>query len=443
MTELCGKRVLVIGLGRTGRSVARFAASRGAQLVLCEQRPDVETDGLPAGAELHAGGEDPGGLSSVDLVVPSPGVARDHPLLRRALALGIPIVSEIELASWHIRCDLVAITGTNGKSTVTTMLAEILRAGGTRVFAGGNLGVPLIEAAGNDYDVVVAEVSSFQLEWVASFRPRVGIYLNLSEDHCERYRDLNEYGEFKARLFENQRANDWAVLNRDDPRVWALAGRLKARVVSFSVCAREGEDAAVWVEDGALRFVVDDRAGSISIKGFRLPGRHNLSNAMAAAAGALAWGIAPETIGAALVKFRGLPHRLEFVCERRGVIFIDDSKSTNVDGAVAALAACAAPVIWVAGGIDKGGDYAPLRALCREKVRAAILMGPARERMLRALADTTKVKLVETLSEAVAAAANAARSGDTVLLSPACSSFDQFKDYAHRGQVFKELVTAL
>jgi UDP-N-acetylmuramoylalanine--D-glutamate ligase len=442
MIELCGKRVLVIGLGRTGRSAALFLAARGAQLVLTDRRADLEAGGLPAGAEIYTGREDPGWLDGVDLVVPSPGVPRDNRLLRRALALGVPVVGEIELASWHIKRDLVAITGTNGKSTVTTMLAEMLRAGGARAFAGGNLGIPLIEAAGNNCDVAVAEVSSFQLEWVRSFRPRVGIFLNLSEDHCERYRDLDEYGEFKARLFENQRADDWAVLNRDDPRVWALAKRVRARAVSFGA-ATAREDAAIWPQDGALRFALGGRAGVISMSGFRLPGRHNLSNAMAAAAGALACRVAPEAIAAVLAEFRGLPHRLEFVRERRGVVFLDDSKSTNVDGAAAALAACGGPVIWVAGGIDKGGDYAPLRPLSREKVRAAILMGPARERMLSALEGATEVKLVETLSEAVAAAADGARGGDIVLLSPACSSFDQFKDYAHRGRVFKELVMAL
>jgi UDP-N-acetylmuramoylalanine--D-glutamate ligase len=442
MIELNGKRVLVIGLGRTGRSVARFLATRGARSLLTDRRTDLDLGDLPAGAQIRAGREDLAWLDGIDLVVPSPGVARDNPLLRHARALNLFVVSEIELASWYLSCPIVAITGTNGKSTVTAMLAEMLRAIAAPVFAGGNLDIPLIDAVGSGCEVAVAEISSFQLEWVHSFRPRVGIFLNLSEDHCERYRDLDEYGEFKARLFENQRADDWAVLNRDNAWVWALAKRLRSRVMSFGISSARGGP-AIWLQGNAIRFELDGRSGAISLRGFRLPGQHNLSNAMAAAGGALACCVAPEAIETVLAEFRGLPHRLELVCERSGVVFLDDSKSTNVDGAVAALAYCPGPVIWLAGGVDKGGDYAPLRPLLREKVRKAILMGPAREPMLRALAGSTQIELVETLSEAVAAAAQEARSGDTVLLSPACSSFDQFRDYAHRGRVFKELVMAL
>jgi UDP-N-acetylmuramoylalanine--D-glutamate ligase len=442
MMELNGKRVLVIGLGKTGRSAARFLAARGARLILVDKRADLEAEDLPADAEIHTGGEDPAWVDRVDLVVPSPGVPRDNVLLTRASARRLPILSEIEIAGRYLTCGIVGITGTNGKSTTTTMLAEILRAGGGRTFAGGNLGTPLVEAVDKGYETVVAEISSFQLEWVQSFRPRVGIFLNVSEDHCERYRDLDEYSEFKARLFANQRAEDWAVLNRDDPRVWTLAKHLRARVVGFGE-SRAHHGSAVWLDGRALRFSVEGCEGLIRMTAFRLPGRHNLSNAMAAAGGALALGLAPDVIEAVLAEFRGLPHRLEFVRERAGVVFLDDSKSTNVDGAVAALASCSAPVIWVAGGVDKGGDYAPLRPLLSAKVRTAILMGPARERMMRTLQGATEVQLVETLSQAVTAAADAARKGDTVLLSPACSSFDQFTDYAQRGRVFKELVMAL
>jgi UDP-N-acetylmuramoylalanine--D-glutamate ligase len=327
------------------------------------------------------------------------------------------------------------------------LLGEILKASGRRTFVGGNLGTPLIEAFGGEWDVVVAEVSSFQLEWIDKFRPAVGVHLNLTDDHFDRYRDLADYGRAKARLFENQQPSDYAILNRDDPSVWKLAGSMRSHVIGFGH-AHGDSGASVWFDHHTNAIVYEfdfDNAlrGRISLEGFCLRGRHNISNAMAASAAALALGVKPTVIERAFAEFRGLPHRIELVHEKGGIAYIDDSKGTNVGAVVEAIDALAAPIILIAGGLDKGGDYAPLRRPLGEKVKLAIFNGAARDKMAAALAGATKIETVTTLAEAVERAARAARPGDTVLLSPACSSFDQFKDYAERGNVYKELVRAL
>jgi UDP-N-acetylmuramoylalanine--D-glutamate ligase len=439
--ELAGKRVMVVGLGVTGRAAACFLAGRGARLVLVDRRADIAARDLPE-ADLRLGPENPSWLDGVDLVVTSPGVARDSILLKGAARRGIAVVSELELASRFVRAPIVAITGTNGKSTVTVMTGEMIRASGKRVFVGGNLGTPLVEAAGRDFDALVVEVSSFQLEWIEKFRPHVSVHLNLTDDHFERYRDLEDYGRAKARLLENQGAGDFAVLNRDDPNVWKLRTGLRSQVVSFSLSAAHADGWAIRAEGDTLIFEIPGRRGRIDISGFAA-GRHNRANAMAAAAAALVAGAEERTIEHALLSFRPLPHRIEFVRNWRGVNFIDDSKSTNVGALGWALDAVEPPLILIAGGMDKGGDYRPLRGPLGERVKLAILIGAAREKMRAALNGSTRIELKETLAEAVDRAAEAACAGDTVLLSPACSSFDQFRDYAERGNVFKELVRAL
>jgi UDP-N-acetylmuramoylalanine--D-glutamate ligase len=439
--KLDGVTAMVVGLGRSGAAAANFMARRGARLVLTDRIPTVDTAALPP-ARLHLGGEDPSWLEGVDLVVTSPGVPRDSAILRAAVSRGIPVIGEVELASRFIDAPIAAVTGTNGKSTVTVMLGEMLRKAGRSVFVGGNLGTPLVEAIGAGHDVVVAEISSFQLEWIESFHPRVAVHLNLTDDHFDRYRDLDDYGRAKARIFENQDTGDWAILNRDDPNVWKLAREVRSRVVAFGLERATGAR-AIWPSDRALVFDLGDLSGTIDLGRFRLPGRHNLSNAMAAAAAALAMGADAGAIADALAGFKPLAHRIEFVREKDGITWIDDSKGTNVGAVVKALEAVAAPVILIAGGMDKGGDYSPLLEPLRRKARRAILIGAARERMARALEGAVDLELVSTLGEAVERAARIARRGDTVLLSPACSSFDQFRSYAERGDLFKKLVRAL
>jgi UDP-N-acetylmuramoylalanine--D-glutamate ligase len=439
--ELAGKHVMVIGLGVTGTAAARFLATRGAILTMTDRRTDLDRSKLPSGT-IHLGVEEPAWLRGIELVVTSPGVPRDSILIRAASEQGIPVIGEIELASRFITAPLIAVTGTNGKSTVVVMLGEIMKAAGMRTFVGGNLGTPLVDAIGGGYDVAVVEVSSFQLESIDEFRPRVGVHLNLSDDHFDRYRDLEDYGNAKARLFENQDPSDYAILNRDDPNVWKLAATMRAQVISFGH-ARGDHAKSLWAEGNAIRFDLGARRGRISLENFRLKGQHNVANAMAASASALALNVEPETIERALAEFRGLAHRIEVVAEKSGVTYIDDSKGTNVGAVVEAIDALPAPIILIAGGLDKGGDYSPLLRPLHEKVRLAILNGAARTKMREALDGATTIDVVATLKDAVEHAARAARAGDTVLLSPACSSFDQFKDYAERGNVFKELVRAL
>jgi UDP-N-acetylmuramoylalanine--D-glutamate ligase len=444
--ELSNKRVMVVGLGVSGLAAARFLASRGANLVMTDRRRDIDRGKLPPG-ELKLGVDNARWLDGVELVVTSPGVPRDSLLLRTAIEKRIPVIGEIELAGRFLKMPIAAITGTNGKSTVVVLLGEILKALGRRTFVGGNLGTPLIDAVGGEWDVAVVEVSSFQLEWIEKFRPQAGVHLNLSDDHFDRYKDLEDYGRAKARLFENQDASDYAILNRDDPNVWKLANSVRSRVIGFGH-DRGGNGASIWFDQRSNAIVYDfdfgaTPRGRISLEGFRLRGRHNISNAMAASAAALALGVAAKDIERALASFRGLAHRIEVVHERSGVTYVDDSKGTNVGAVVEAIDALAAPIILIAGGLDKGGDYAPLKRPLGEKVKLAIFNGAARDKMATALAGATQIETVATLKEAVEHAARAARPGDTVLLSPACSSFDQFKDYAERGNVYKELVRAL
>jgi UDP-N-acetylmuramoylalanine--D-glutamate ligase len=444
--ELRGKRVMVIGLGVSGRAAARLVAERGAQLVMTDRSLDLPREDLPAGT-VHLGAEDPAWLEGVNLVVASPGVPQTSTLMSAARAHRIPIIGELELSCRFVSAPMVAITGTNGKSTVTVLLGEICNAAGMKTFVGGNLGTPLADAASANYDIAVIEVSSYQLELIETFKPLIAIHLNLTDDHLDRYRDLDEYGRAKARVFENQDGDDWAILNRDDAHVWRIAREVRSQVFSFGF-ERSAPDAtyissAIWCAGYSLAFDEGDRSGRIALGGFTLPGRHNLLNAMAAAAAALALGVAPATIERALTAFTGLPHRIEFVRDKDGVRYVDDSKGTNVGAVVEALAATSGPVILIAGGVDKGGDYEPLRAPLMAKVRLLILIGAAREKMRDALAGATAIETAPTLAEAVRIAAAHARRGDTVMLSPACSSFDQFKDYAERGRVFQELVRAL
>jgi UDP-N-acetylmuramoylalanine--D-glutamate ligase len=442
MLDVRGKRVLVLGLGVSGLAVAQFLAGQGAKLVLVDRNEKLDRGSLPAG-EIHLGAEDPAWLKGVDSVVTSPGVPRTSAILTGAVAAKIPVMGEIEFASRFLSAPIAAITGTNGKSTVTMMLDEMLKAAGMRTFVGGNLGTPLVKAIGGVYDALVVEVSSFQLEWIEKFRPRVGIYLNLTDDHFDRYQSLEDYGAAKARIFENQDSGDWAILNRDDANVWKLARTVRAQVFSFGMLA-SGETPAIWPVGKHLDFQMRARKGQINMAGFRLPGAHNVANAMAASAAALAMFADVGPIERAIRSFAGLPHRIEFVREADGVTWIDDSKGTNVGAVVEAIEAVTAPIVLLAGGLDKGGNYAPLLGPIRTKVKLVILFGAASEKMRDALAGTpTPIRLVPTLKDAVELAAKVAKQGDTVLLSPACASFDQFKDYAERGNVFQELVRAL
>ncbi len=440
------RRALVIGFRRTGQAVARVLAERGVAVRVADGRDaaalGVEGTAWPAGVELHLGQNDVALLADVDLVVPSPGVPRTAPLLVAAERRGIPIWSEIELASRLLDCPLVGITGTNGKSTTTTVVGLALTLAGRRTFTGGNLGTPLVSAVPEAPEIAVVEVSTFQLEWVAGFRPRVGCLLNVTPDHLDRHADFAEYHALKSRLFAAQRADDVAVLNRDDPQTWRLAPALAARVVSFGVA--EVTDGAFVRGDVLVLRLPELGEERYSLARTRLLGRHNVENLLAAVTVARLAGAPQDAVQAAIDTAEPLPHRLALVGERRGVRWFDDSKATNVGAAVKSLESFPGPVVLLAGGVDKGGDYAPLADAARGRVRRALVFGAARERIGAALAAAAvSVETTDSLPAAVAAAAAVAQAGDTVLLAPACASFDMFTDYVARGRAFRAAVEAL
>ncbi len=443
--EIKGKTVLVLGLARTGSECARFLVNEGANVLVSDRRREQELApemtslaGLPIRYLL--GGEEREWLTGVDLVVPSPGVPEDNRLLKEAANQRIPVLSEIELAYRFIRAPLVAITGTNGKSTTTTLVGEMLKASGRKVFVGGNLGAPFIGALSGDWEWGIIEVSSFQLEWVEEFRPRIAVLLNLTEDHLDRYPDFQAYSAAKERIFAAQTAADVAILNRDDPLVWAMGERLRARVVSFGFAEVDNgvfaaADEIVW-RDGSS----EER---FPLRHVKIQGVHNEENMMAAVAAAKSAAIERDVIQRTLEAFPGLEHRLEFVRQKDGVRYYNDSKGTNVGAVVKSVAGFSEPVILLAGGVDKGGDYGVLRDGIKQKVRRLILFGAAKQIIAAALGDLTETVIVNDIQSAVRDAAAHAQPGDVVLLSPACSSFDQFQNYAERGKVFKALVGTL
>jgi UDP-N-acetylmuramoylalanine--D-glutamate ligase len=443
--ELTGKKFWVVGLARTGTACARFLAERGARVAVSDLRPEAELESeLKSLAGLTIsyffGAEKRGWLDGVDCVIPSPGVPAENPLVGEARARKIPVLSEIELAYRFFGAPLVAITGTNGKSTTTTLIGEMMKAGGRRVFLGGNLGTPFIAAVSAEWDWGVLEISSFQLEWIEKFAPRIAALLNVTEDHLDRYAGFDSYRRAKERIFAAQAGHDFAVLNRDDPWVWALEKQVKAQVTSFGFSeVPEGVfaqgDQIVWRHGASEE--------TFPLARVKIPGVHNIENMMAAIAAAKLAGIGREPIQQTLDTFPGLEHRLELVRERDGVRYYNDSKGTNVGAVVKSLAGFSAPVILIAGGVDKGGDYGPLASGIKRTVRRLVLFGAAKNVIAAALGHLTETVIVDNLADAVRDSAAAARAGDVVLLSPACSSFDQFRNYAERGKNFKTLVGSL
>ena len=445
--NLTGKTVLIIGLGRTGESVARCVLAHGGHARIADSHADTlaaahaQFDGQPV--EIRSDDAD-GLLRGVSLVIPSPGVPPTHPLLREAVRRQVAVQSEIELAYRLLTCPVVAVTGTNGKSTTTALLGEMIQQSDQETFIGGNLGTPLIDAVGTASAVAVAEISSFQLEWVEQFRPQIGVFLNLSEDHLDRHGSFEQYGRTKRRLCARQRRSDWVVMNRDDTNVQALCHGLPGRLFSFGWTPVAGDqDEGAWVEAETLVLRHAGREMRYAIDDIQLRGRHNIANVMAAVSAATLWGVPPAVIQTVLASFTGLPHRLELVAEKNGVAYINDSKGTNIDAVVQSLKSFSEPVILLAGGVEKGGDYRPLREIVQTKVKKLILFGQSQHSLCAALGRDTETLLVAALDEAVQAAHREARAGDIILLSPACASFDQFQSYAHRGEAFRSYVEAL
>lgn len=443
--ELTGARVLVVGLARTGVALVRFLTARGARVTATDAAPaDRLTEarealaGLPVTLEL--GVPEPASVSGYDLILLSPGVPPELPWLQAARRRGTPVMGELELARPFLTLPLVAISGTNGKTTTTTLTAELLAAGGLRPLVGGNIGTPLISLveAQAGHDLLVLEVSSFQLDTAPGFHAHRAALLNITPDHLDRYPDYAAYAASKAGLFRHQTAADLRVLNHDDPAVRALAPG-PARVLCFST--REPLPVGAWLEGEVLRVRLPDGPEAVfPLADIRLSGRHNLENVMAALLLALDAGVGPEACREVLARFAGLPHRLQYVATIDGVDYYDDSKGTNVGAVIRALEQFSRPVLLIAGGRDKDSDFSLLAPAIKGRVRHLVLLGETRERLAQAWQGLAPVHLAADMAEAVRICRRLARPGEVVLLSPACASFDMFRDYAHRGDTFQRLV---
>jgi UDP-N-acetylmuramoylalanine--D-glutamate ligase len=446
--ELKGKRVLVVGLARTGVATALFCAAHGAHVTATEVRGETELGDAPAalraaGVHLEFGTLAEQLSSAYDLIIPSPGVAADTPQLLAARAKGVTIWSEIELASRFLLGKLIGITGSNGKTTTTSLVAHILRSAGFSTILAGNIGTPLIScvATSRDNSVTIAELSSFQLELIQTFRPNISVFLNLTPDHLDRHHTVEAYAAAKARIFENQTDRDFALLNADDSGTTPHAPS-RPQVYWFSRKQRVGQGA--FVKDGQIFFRRDgEEEPVLRVADISLAGAHNLENVLAAVATAKLAGAASAEIAKAIKSFAGVEHRLEFVAEIAGVRYYNDSKATNVDATLKALEAFPGRVLVILGGKDKGSDYAPLRKALQERATLALLIGSAAEKIAAQIAGSVAIDRAETLERAVGIAERLAKPGDIVLLAPACASFDQFENYEHRGRVFKELVNKL
>ncbi len=445
--ELRDRNVLVVGFERTGEAVCRFLVGRGARVRVSEKRAAEALGGrvrpfAERGVVFETGGHRPGSFLEADLIVPSPGVP-PLPEILAARARGVPVVSEIELACRFLRGRVVGITGSNGKSTTTTLVHRILEDGGLRSRLAGNIGTPLVSFVdrSRDDDVYATEISSFQLEWTERFTPAVAAVLNVSENHLDWHGSFEAYVAAKKKLVLRQGPGGAAVLNRDDARVWALAGEAASRVYGFSRKRRPVRGA--FVDDGWI--VVRDGATSRVLPAARvpLPGAHNLENVLAAATIGRLLGVPAASIGRTVRSFRGLEHRLEDVLSAGGVRFVNDSKATTVDATLKALASFDRPVVLILGGRGKGGDFSPLRAAVRRRVRAAVLVGEAAGKIEAALGGVVPVVRAADYREAVRAAFASAARGDVVLLAPACTSWDMFRDFEERGRTFKAEVRRL
>jgi UDP-N-acetylmuramoylalanine--D-glutamate ligase len=446
--ELKGKKVLVVGLGKSGLAAALFLRHRGAQVTVSDMRSAAAlAKEIPAllehGINVESGGHGLLTFRRQDLIVVSPGVPLDTPELVQVKAFGLPVIGELELAAQYLKGDILAITGSNGKTTTTALIGEILATAGLPTQVGGNIGVPVVDlienSSHNGWSVL--EVSSFQLESTHLFHPRIAVILNITPDHLDRHGTFENYAMAKERIFSAQTQADFLVLNADNDRAAAAAARTAARVYWFSM-----EDSVVqgaWVQEGEIVFRRSSSAaiepilplGEISLKG-----THNVENVLAAVCAARLAGAPADAIRKAILGFRAVEHRLEYVATDNGVEYYNDSKATNVDAAAKAIAAFPGCIHLIMGGKDKNSNYADLSDLLRQRVKAVYTIGSAAEKISGQLRGIVPIRPCQTLAVAVAMAAESAKHGDVVLLSPACSSFDQFENYEHRGRVFKDLV---
>src|SRR5580658_6294018 len=446
--ELKGKKVLVVGLGKSGLAAALFLRRRGAQVTVSDVRSaEALAKDIPAlldeGIMVEAGGHGLLTFRRQDLIVVSPGVPLDTPELVQARNFGRPIIGELELAARFLRGKTLAITGSNGKTTSTTLVGEILQEAGFNTLVGGNIGVPVValidESTPDTWSVL--EVSSFQLESTEQFHPEIAVILNITPDHLDRHGTFENYARAKERIFAAQTPEDFVVLNADNARAAQAAPHARSRVYWFSLDRTVPQGA--WVEAGHVVYRSAKDATTeriIPLTGIPLKGEHNVENVLASVCAARLAGAPADAIRRAIEKFKAVEHRLEYVATVNGVEFFNDSKATNVDATAKAVAAFNHPIHLILGGKDKNSDYTQLSELLRQHVRAIYTIGSAASKIESQLRGVVSLHSCETLDKAVSAAAAAARPGEIVLLAPACSSFDQFESYEHRGRVFKELV---
>ena len=451
MMDLKGKKVLVVGLGKSGLAAALFLRRRGALVTVSDVRSaEALAKEIPAlieaGIMVESGGHGLLTFRRQDLIVVSPGVPLDTPELAQVKHFGLPVIGELELAARFLKGHTLAVTGSNGKTTTTTLLGEILKAGGLPTLVGGNIGLPVVALIDDSTEDTwsVLEVSSFQLETTVQFHPEIAVILNITPDHLDRHGSFENYCAAKERIFAAQTAGDFLVLNADNTPCAAAAARSAAKVYWFSV--EHPVPQGAWLEQGSVVYRAAEDAPTehvMPLRGIPLKGSHNIENVLAAVVAARLAGVPAEIIRHAVESFQAVEHRLEYVVTHNGVQFYNDSKATNVDATAKAIAAFSGGIHLILGGKDKNSDYTLLSDLLRERVSAVYTIGSAAAKIESHLRGVVSIYSCETLDKAVASAAAAARPGEVVLLAPACSSFDQFENYEQRGKVFKQLVKDL
>lgn len=449
--ELKNKRVLVVGLGKSGIAAAMFLRQQGARVTVSDARSATAlAEEIPAlleaGIMVESGGHGLLTFRRQDLIVISPGVPLDTPEVKQVISFGVPVIGEIELASRFLKGRILAITGSNGKTTTTTLVGKILAEGGLPTLVGGNIGTPVINLIpeSSDETVNVLEVSSFQLETIEQFRPWIAVVLNITPDHLDRHGSFENYAAMKTRITENQQADDFLVLNGEDKPTQMVAAKTKAQIFWFST--RRPIKQGTFVYGESIVFVPREGAKAepiMPVAEIPLKGSHNVENVLAAICAARLAGVPAEKIRASVASFKAVEHRLEFVRTVEGVDYFNDSKATNVDAAMKAIAAFPGGIHLILGGKDKDSDYTMLSPLLQERVKAVYTIGSAAEKIERQLHGVVKMVGAGTIDVAVHEAAKSAIPGDVVLLAPACSSFDQFENYEHRGRTFRRIVQEL
>jgi len=448
--EFNSKKILVVGFGKSGLSTARYFMSRGANVTIGDIKPKADLDKTilnevrDAGVNLEIGEHRIETFLNSDIIIVSPGVPLNIKPLLAARDAGVPISGELEIASRLFDTPVLAVTGTNGKTTTVSLLGEMIKRSGLNLFTGGNIGTPLMDyvLSGTNADYVLVEVSSFQLDTAEKFSPLVSLILNITPDHLDRYDSFDAYVRSKFSITRNQEAGQYTVINDDDPLLHDFQPESGVSVLRYGIKRANGRNA--FIEGNRLIVSIPGKvAQSFSIDGFLLPGAHNLENLMGAVLVALCADIEPDYIQEVIIDFKGLPHRVEHIARKGGVDFYDDSKATNVDAAVKSLETFDRPVVLIAGGIHKGGDYTSLVETSQPRVKKGIFIGEARFKLGDAFGDEIPYEFAEDMRDAVKKAFSLAEKDDVILLAPACSSFDMFTDYSHRGRVFREAIKGL